>query len=384
MPLLALPSYLSLKDSLGPHVQGAGHSEERTMKVWAVVMVFLMALVTTACSDDDATNPSSVDSSVSVGSLSSGAMSTSSDASSSSVGSVSSAVASTSSTGPALPGVYVLNGDAIHRIDLNGSSAAAVYTATGGSQNMNYGGLVLDKSAKKIYWMEQPWTGTRKIRRADLDGANVEDVHVFADQTTDYKLIGVDPAANGKVYWFAFQKSSLYACDKDGSNAVALLANALGFLGPPIRPSLDLANGRIVWMNHKVDEFYYISTNGGTTSDIVTGTTDTSHSPNNLVVNPATGKMYWVSYWGAGDGPGYFEMADYPSGANAKRIDTNGGTGATTVAEYIAIDPVADRVWYFHRNASGVVYLKYAKGDGTGVTATSISGYNSSMVIYNE
>ena len=355
------------------------------MKVWAVVMVFLMALVTTACSDDDAANPSSVDSSVSAGSLSSGATSTSSDASSSSVGSVSSAVASTSSTGPALPGVYVLNGDAIHRIDLNGSSAATVYTATGGRQNMDYGCLALDKTAKKIYWMEQPWTGTRKIRRADLDGANVEDVHVFADQTTDYKLIGVDPAANGKVYWFAFHKSSLYACDKDGSNAVALLANALGFLGPPIRPSLDLANGRIVWMTMNVDKFYYISTNGGTTSDIVTGTTDTSHSPNNLVVNTATGKMYWVSYWGAsGNGPGDFRMADYPSGLNAKVIDTNGGSGLTSMADYLAFDPVANRVWYFQRDASAVAHLKYAKGDGTGVTATGLGGFNSPMVIYNE
>nr|HPH03552.1 hypothetical protein [Spirochaetota bacterium] len=300
------------------------------MKVWAVVMVFLMALVTTACSDDDATNPGPGSSSVSASSLSAGTSSSvssgSSAATSSSVAGSSSAVAS-SSAGPDLRGIYVISDKSVYRIDLNASSASAIYTASATGLNMNSGCLALDKTAKKIYWIEQPSPGTKKIRRADLDGANAEDFHTFADQTTWYKLIGVDPAAGGKVYWYAYQKGSIYASDKNGSNAVALLSSATSYLLSQGRPSLDLANGRIVWMNGSAEKFYYISIAGGTTSDIVSVTTSgATQTANNLVVNPATGKMYWVSYWGAsGNGPGDFRMADYPSGANAKRIDTNGG-----------------------------------------------------------
>jgi len=291
-----------------------------------------------------------------------------------------------SSAGPDLRGIYVISDKSVYRIDLNASSASAIYTASATGLNMNSGCLALDKTAKKIYWIEQPSPGTKKIRRADLDGANAEDFHTFADQTTWYKLIGVDPAAGGKVYWYAYQKGSIYASDKNGSNAVALLASATSYLLSQGRPSLDLANGRIVWMNGSAEKFYYISIAGGTTSDIVSVTTSgATQTANNLVVNPATGKMYWVSYWGAsGNGPGDFRMADYPSGLNAKVIDTNGGSGLTSMADYLAFDPVANRVWYFQRDASAVAHLKYAKGDGTGVTATGLGGFNSPMVIYNE
>ncbi len=112
-----------------------------------------------------------------------------------------------------------------------------------------------------------------------------------------------------------------------------------------------------------------------------TGATVTSHGPMNLSVNPATGKMYWVSYWGAGTGPGYFKVADYPSGSNAKIIEAN--VGAENHADYMAHDPVANRVWYFHRTSTGVT-LKYANGDGTGVTGTGLTGFDSPLVIFNE
>lgn len=64
--------------------------------------------------------------------------------------------------------------------------------------------LAIDEKNAKLYWSE---AGTNKIRRSDLDGANVEDVVANLTSPTD---ITFDPIAE-KVYWISNGNSILRA-----------------------------------------------------------------------------------------------------------------------------------------------------------------------------
>jgi hypothetical protein len=66
----------------------------------------------------------------------------------------------------------------IRRSDLDGSSVETIVTV-GGSQSTTPRGLAVDVVAGKIYWTESDFCGnpiSGRIRRADLDGSNVETV----------------------------------------------------------------------------------------------------------------------------------------------------------------------------------------------------------------
>ena len=221
--------------------------------------------------------------------------------------------------------------------------------------------------------------------RSDLSGANVEDVHVFATQANWFKSLCVDPRAGGKIYWWNGSDRKIYACDKDGSNASVLVtASSTYFDIAAVNMTLDLVNDRIVWTNGSLarNKVYYIPLTGGTETAIVTITTTTGWAPGKFAVNPATGKMYWAAYFND-DNDGDFRMADYPSGANMYIIDGN-EAGSGRPAEQIACDPVADRIWFIHVTKTGST-LKYANGsDGSGVTATTHTGYWGAIAVYNE
>lgn len=89
---------------------------------------------------------------------------------------------------------------------LDGSSPVAVV------QNATLGDLAFDGVHKKVYWVEGN-ANPKKIRRADYDGSNVEDVRT--EGNPDSLLL--DPAG-GKIYWVNLVNDRLRRADLDGSN----------------------------------------------------------------------------------------------------------------------------------------------------------------------
>jgi sugar lactone lactonase YvrE len=103
-------------------------------------------------------------------------------------------------------------------------------------------GISIDVVNRKMYWMDGYYEGS--VMRADLDGANVETIATTVGIATG---IDVDPDG-GKVYWTEYGNGSLddvvRRANLDGSQVEALLDASDG-LQTPCRIAVDPAEGKI-------------------------------------------------------------------------------------------------------------------------------------------
>jgi uncharacterized protein YjbI with pentapeptide repeats len=105
-------------------------------------------------------------------------------------------------------------GDTIVRNPLDGSSGAAVLTVTGGIRGLN-----VDPGVK-LYWTED--SPTSRLRRADLNGANLEDLAI---DTVDFSDTALD-LGSGIVYWLAGDE--IRQANLDGSDPSTLPVSLQG------------------------------------------------------------------------------------------------------------------------------------------------------------
>ena len=99
--------------------------------------------------------------------------------------------------------------------------------------------LAIDVENEKLYWTEQTSNTTGRIRRANLDGTNVQ---LVKDLTSAPHSIVLD-AAGGKIYltnaWGKVQRLNV-----DGSN---FQPNLITELDTPRGLALDVAGGKVYW-----------------------------------------------------------------------------------------------------------------------------------------
>ncbi len=95
-------------------------------------------------------------------------------------------------------------------------------------------GIALDQAAGKVYWVESAGSQPGRIRRADLDGSNMEDLVTAG--TPEPRQIALDAAA-GKMYWTDSELGTIQRADLDGSNVEVVLTSPGG---SPIGIALDL------------------------------------------------------------------------------------------------------------------------------------------------
>lgn len=123
---------------------------------------------------------------------------------------------------------------AIRRASLSGKDAEEVLLVFDGKPPEE-GSLAVDASGGKVYWV----TDNRAIRRANLDGTEIEDiVAVQGDpDLASFGDIAVDPVA-GKLYWAGtyggvttFPVGVLHRSNLDGSNLEALVTLDPGTIG---------------------------------------------------------------------------------------------------------------------------------------------------------
>jgi DNA-binding beta-propeller fold protein YncE len=120
----------------------------------------------------------------------------------------------------------------------------------------------LDLIANKMYWTD---IGTEnKIRRADLDGSNIEDL-VMGDFPDG---IALDVMQN-KMYFTNRGSQSISRTNLDGTDIEVLVPQKVGSF--PAGISLDVGEGKMYWTDISADKIKRANFNGSGIEDVVVG-----------------------------------------------------------------------------------------------------------------
>ena len=171
----------------------------------------------------------------------------------------------------------------IQSASLDGSNVRDVLI-TGPSGQSGSWGLAVDVRNGKLYWTD--WVAER-IRRADLDGTNVEDLVTSADGLDRPVALALD-VRNGKMYWTDWDTDKIQRADLDGTNVEDLVTSGLV---SPGGLALDVPNGKMYWTDGENDKIQRADLNGTNVEDLVTSGLG---RPSGLALDVPNGKMYWT------------------------------------------------------------------------------------------
>ena len=184
--------------------------------------------------------------------------------------------------------------------------------------------IAVDIAKKKIYWTEQTGERTGRIRRAALDGSNVEAVKELTSVPRD---LGVD-AANGKLYltnsWGKLQRLNL-----NGSN---FQSNLIPELASPKHLALDVSGGKVYWT--VPGSIWRANLNGKNREQLVAGLGEIG----GLTV--AGNRLYWTEKAAAAANRGSIRSANR-NGDDVKTLAT-----LQSVPIGIAVDTVGRKLYW--------------------------------------
>lgn len=273
--------------------------------------------------------------------------------------------------------MYFIDGFKIQRTNLAGTAAIEDLITSGISPSY----LKLDLTAGKMYWTD---SGTDAIRRANLDGTDIETVqgslntpkglavdfisgNVFwADIGTlqihrgrfvkDLITTGVNgifgialDVAAYKMYWGDAATGKIQRANMDGSGIEDVVTSGIDFFRGI---ALDLVNRIVYWTDLNLNKIVRADMDGlnSNVQDVVTGLSD----PEGIAVDPAGGHLYWTD-------TGTDRIA---------RADLDGNNQTTLISSGlidprgIALDLVNDKMYWAD---AGTDKVHKANLDGTNV-----------------
>ncbi len=179
-------------------------------------------------------------------------------------------------TGPSAPTkMYWVDMGQIRRADLDGSNVEDLVT-TG---LLETEGIDLDVAAGKMYWTDQ---GTDKVQRANLDGTVVEDL---VDGLGAGKKVAIAlDIAGGKMYYTDAGVKEILRANLDGANIEALVSG----LSEPRGIALDVAAGKMYWTDEGNELIQRANLDGSNIENLVTG-----GKPRRVELDLVAGKIYW-------------------------------------------------------------------------------------------
>ena len=167
--------------------------------------------------------------------------------------------------------------DRIRRAHLDGSEVEDVVD----SGLVNPRGLAVDSAAGKLYWTDY---GSDRIQRANLDGSEVEDLVTAGLQIP--LALALDEAA-GKLYWTDNGTDRIQRSNLDGTEIEDLVTG----LRTPLGLALDPAGGKLYWTDSGADRIQRAELDGSEIEDLVT---EGLQIPRGLALDTAAGKLYWA------------------------------------------------------------------------------------------
>lgn len=222
--------------------------------------------------------------------------------------------------------MYFSNGRRVLRANLDGTILEDLFIPPlGGSRgNPVQLRIALDLPAGLMYWTD---SASDLIRRADLDGGNVEGL---VGTLSHPRGIALDPA-NDTIYWVvnrtSNQGAAIWRANLDGSAPAVLVED----LDEPQGLALDSANQHLYWTDSSEDRIQRADVDGTNVIPIVEGFDE----PHGIALDPSTAKMYWTD----------------PRGRHISRANLD-GSGVQILIEGrdfprgIAFDPVSEMLYW--------------------------------------
>ncbi len=227
-----------------------------------------------------------------------------------------------------LPGgkMYWTDGisSSIYRANLDGSGLEPLITSGLAGPE----GIDIDSAGGKMYWVEFQPSG-RRVRRANLDGSNIE---TLISGLAGPQGIALDLGA-GKVYYADSLNGSIHRANLNGSGIEDLITTGLA---APTDLALDTTAGKMYWIDQVSDKIQRSNLNGSNVEDLVTTGIVTLGA---LDLDLVEGKMYWIDF------PLDSIFRANLDGTNVETVLTAAGVGGG-----LAIDPTSA-----DRNGNGVL-----------------------------
>ena len=202
---------------------------------------------------------------------------------------------------PKGPQIYWTGHGKIQRANLDGANIENLVT-----QGLNpLTGITLDLSGGKMYWAD--WQGG-KIQRANLDGSNIEDLVTRGLKSPRGITLDI---SGSKMYWPDAGTGKIQRANLDGSNIEDLVIN----LGDPTDIALDVSGGKMYWADWGTRKIQRANLDGSNIEDLITYI---NLRPHNIALDVSGGKMYWTN-----TGRGKIQRANL-DGSNIEDLVTQG------------------------------------------------------------
>jgi hypothetical protein len=196
--------------------------------------------------------------------------------------------------------VYWSEGKKVRRANLDSPGVADIVNVTGA---FSLQGFVLDLTNRKIYWNEgvgvSPCTAPNcpRIRRADLDGSNVETLFTVPNANGNISDIAVDPVAS-KVYWADRQFTPFISrANLNGTGVESLVTTAVTN-GGVASIVLDLPGGKMYWIDEAGtvpgDSRLRSGNLDGSDQEDLVAFINGRPRPRYLALDAACGWLYWT------------------------------------------------------------------------------------------
>ncbi len=221
--------------------------------------------------------------------------------------------------------IYWTDGEKIRRANLDGSNIEEV--VTGLSFPL---GIALDQGAGKLYWAD---SAAGKIQRADLDGSNTEDLVIGLPKPYGIAL----DVGRGKMYWTNVgipwePDGSIQRAALDGSNVENLITTAVAH---PYGIALDVASGMMYWADSGI---HRASMNGSSPEWVVSA----GDRPRYVALDLNAAKVYWTTVFFK---IGLIERANL-DGTNVERVVSTSGELGGPPIEGLALDVPRGRLYW--------------------------------------
>ncbi|KAA3606535.1 MAG: T9SS C-terminal target domain-containing protein [Calditrichaeota bacterium] len=216
--------------------------------------------------------------------------------------------------------------------------------------------FVTSSFGQKMYWTE---LGSDKIRRANINGSEVEDL--ISSGLSNPIALSLD-LTNSKMYWIDLGSSKIQRSDLDGSNVEDLVTG----LNQPRWLTLDLENSKIYWTESGTMKIQKSNLDGSNVEDIVTFSTVNSFL-GGIALDLINSKIYFGIYIDSMGG-GMMQRANL-DGSNVQTI-ING----ILIPRAIKLDLAASKIyWGIDTAATGSIRRANLDGSNVEVIVTAFS-----------